>query len=194
MIRIIVILFLLSSVPSSSLAFAEHIFNPGAYAEYLDISQLEAEKFVFEFNGTSYSIYYGYHGSLDDTKTDSLRDPTVKEMIINQERKSIEVTFEEVPKTTDFWVRIPFDILTADKEQYQLLIDGEDAGSDIMKMPDGYVVGMIITEDTKHVEIIGTKVIPEFGGFAILILGLSVLALILFARKSAIPSTWSRIN
>ncbi|MFB5636485.1 MAG: PEFG-CTERM sorting domain-containing protein [Nitrosopumilus sp.] len=194
MIRIVVILFLLSSVPASSLAFAEHIFNPDAYAQYLDISQLEAEKFVFEFDGTPHTIYYGYHGSLDDSMTDSLGDPTVKEMIINQERKSIEVTFDEVPKKTDFWVRIPFEVLTADKEQYQLLIDGEDTGYDIMKMPDGYVVGMIITEDTKHVEIIGTTVIPEFGAFAILILGLSVLGLIYFARKSAIGSTWTRIN
>jgi len=194
MIRIVFGLLFLLIIPASSFAFAEHIFNPEAYAQYLDISQLEAEKITFTFDEKSYDIYYGYHGSMDDSMTDLLGDPIVKEMIINQERKSIEVTFEDVPKTTDFWIRIPFDVLTADKEQYGLLIDGVDTGYDIMKMPDGYVVGMIITEDTKHVEILGTTVIPEFGAFAILILGISILGLIYFARKSLIVSQWTRIN
>lgn len=172
--------------------YAEHVLNVEAFAQYLDISQLEAEKFEFEFDDTIYHIYYGYHGSMDDSMTDTLGDPTVKEMIINQERKSIEVTFEDIPEKTDFWLRIPFDVLTADKERYQLLIDGEDTGYDLMKMPDGYVIGMIISEDTQHVEVIGTNVIPEFGVFAILILGISILGLIYLVQKS--PFGGTRIN
>ncbi|WP_249111100.1 PEFG-CTERM sorting domain-containing protein [Nitrosopumilus sp. K4] len=173
--------------------YAEHVLDIEAFGQYLDISQLEAEKFEFEFDKTSYPIYYGYHGSMDDSMTDTLGDPTVKEMIINQERKSIEVTFEHVPKKTDFWVRIPFEVLTADKEKYQLLIDGVDTGYDLMKMPDGYVIGMIISEDTKHVEIMGTTVIPEFGTIAILVLGFSLLGLVYFARKTSFAN-WTRIN
>jgi hypothetical protein len=55
-------------IPASSLAFAEHIFNPEAYAQYLDISQLESEKVTFTFDEKSYDIYYGYRGSLDSWK------------------------------------------------------------------------------------------------------------------------------
>lgn len=163
--------------------YAEHVLGIEAFAQYLDISQLEAEKFVFEFDETSYEIYYGYHGSMDDSMTDSLGDPVVKEMIINQENKSIEVIFDEVPEKTDFWVRIPFEVLTAEKEKYQVLIDGVNTGYDIMKMPDGYVVGMIISADTKYVEIIGTQVIPEFGAYATLILAISIMSLALFTKK-----------
>lgn len=194
MIRSAFVLILLLIIPASSFAYAEHIFNPDAYAQYLDISQLEAEKFVFEFDETSYTIYYGYHGSMDDSMTEDLGDPIVKDMKINQERKSIEVTFEEVPEKTDFWLRIPFEILTAEKEKYQVLIDGEDTGYDIMKMPDGYVIGMVISEDANHVEIIGTNVIPEFGAFTILILGISILGLIYLMQKSPLSRSWTRIN
>jgi len=194
MLKILIVFLSLLIIPASSYAFAEHIFNPEAYAQYLDISQLEAEKFVFEFDETSYPIYYGYHGSMDDSMTDDLGDPVVKEMIINQESKSIEVTFEDVPKTTDFWVRIPFDVLIAEKENYQVLIDGVDTGYDIMKMPDGYVVGMIITEDTKYVEIIGTQVIPEFGSYVIMILGISIVGLVFLARKFSFGNNFPRIN
>ena len=186
--------FLLLMIPMSTLAFAEHVFNPEAHGQYLDISQLEAEKAEFEFDEITYSIYYGYHGSMDDSMSDVLANPTVKELTINQERKSIEVVFEDVPKKTDFWLRIPFEVLTADKEQYRLLIDGVDTGYDLMKMPDGYVVGMIISEDTQNVEIIGTSVIPEFGTCSVLILGLSILGLVYFVRKSSFGVNWTRIN
>ena len=194
LIRLMIVLVAFLLFPITNVAFAEHVLNQEAFAQYLDISQLEAEKFDFEFDDNVYSIYYGYHGSMDDSMTDNLGDPTVKEMIINQERKSIEVTFEDIPKKTDFWLRIPFDVLVADKEQYQLLIDGVDTGYDLMKMPDGYVIGMIISEDTQHVEIIGTSVIPEFGTFSVLILGISIIGLMFLARKFSFGNNLTRIN
>ena len=165
-------------------AYAEHVLDIEAFGQYLDISQLESEKFIFEFDDRTYAIYYGFSGSLDDSFTEHIKDPIVQDIIINQERKSIEVTFEHIPEKTDFWVRIPFDVLTADKEQYRLLIDGIDTGYDLMKMPDGYVVGMIISEDTKHVEIIGTNVIPEFGSYSVMILGASIFGFVYLARSS----------
>ena len=186
--------FLLTMLILPTNIYAEHVLDIEAFGQYLDISQLEADKFVFEFDDVSYSIYYGYHGSMDDSMTDNLGDPTIKDMIINQENKSIEVTFEEIPKKTDFWVRIPFEVLTAEKEQYQLFVDGISTGYDIMKMPDGYVVGMIISEDTKHVEIIGTNVIPEFGAYATLILVISIVGLVFFTRKFHFANSLPRIN
>jgi predicted secreted protein with PEFG-CTERM motif len=186
-------LFLLLLVPTSN-AYAVHVLDFEAYGQFLDISQLEAEKESFEFDDVTYTLYYGYHGSLDSSMTDSFGAPIVTEMIINQERKSIEVTFEEVPEATDFWVRIPFEVLTAEKEQYQVLVNGEDTGYDLMKMPDGYVVGLIITEDTEHVEIIGTKVIPEFGTIAILVLGVAIVGIIYASRRSSFTTGWTRIN
>jgi predicted secreted protein with PEFG-CTERM motif len=84
--------------------------------------------------------------------------------------------------------------LTAEKEQYQVLVNGEDTGYDLMKMPDAYVVGLIITEETEHVEIIGTQVIPEFGTIAILVLGVSIVGIIYATRRSSFTTGWTRIN
>jgi predicted secreted protein with PEFG-CTERM motif len=186
-------LFFLMLIPVSNV-YAEHVLGIEAYGQFLDISQLEAEKASFEFDDVTYTLYYGYHGSLDSSMTDPFEAPIVTEMIINQERKSIEVTFEEVPDATDFWVRIPFEVLIAEKEQYQVLVNGEDTGYDLMKMPDAYVVGLIITEDTEHVEIIGTKVIPEFGTIAILVLGVAIVGIVYVSRTSSFGIGWTRIN
>ena len=47
---------------------------------------------------------------------------------------------------------------------------------------------------TKNIEIIGSRVIPEFGTYAVFILGISIFGLVYFARKSEIGFTWTRIN
>jgi len=180
-------------IPASSYAFAEHIFNPDAYAQYLDISQLESEKVTFTFDEKSYDIYYGYKGSLDSMGTES-HFPTLSSMEINQERKSIEIVMSDVPEKTDFWVRTPEDVLYAEGEKFTVFVDGVDTGYDIMKFPNDYVIGFIISEDTKNIEIVGTRVIPEFGTYAILILGISIMGLVYFVRNSSLGSNWTRIN
>ncbi len=174
--------------------YAEHVLNIEAFGQYLDISQLEAEKFVLEVGEDSYDVYYGYHGSLDDSMSDHFSEPVVTEMTLNQDRKSLEFNFEKVPEKTDFWVRIPFEVLTAEKEQYQVLINGIDTGYDLMKMPDGYVIGMIISQGTENVEIIGTQVIPEFGALAILVLAVAILSIVYVSKKSPLGRGWTRIN
>lgn len=162
-----------------------------AFAQYLDISQLESDKVTLQFGEKSYDLYYGYRGSLDSMGSD-VHYPTLSSMEINEERKSLEITMEDVPETTDFWVRMPFDVITAENEKFTVIVDGVDTGYDLMKFPDGYVVGFIITEGVENIEIIGTAVIPEFGIIAVLILGISILGLIFLVQKS--PFAGTRIN
>ena len=99
---------------------------------------------------------------------------------------------ESVPEKTDFWVRMPDDVIYAENEKFTVLVDGVDTRYDLMKFPDGYVVGFIITEGVENIEIIGTAVIPEFGIIAVLILGISILGLIFLVQKS--PFAGTRIN
>lgn len=184
---------LLLIIPTSGFAFAEHVFNPEAFAQYLDISQLEAEKVTFTFDDVSYDVYYGYHGSLDAMGSNSVF-PILSSMSINEERKSLEIVMETVPEKTDFWVRVPEDVIYADGEKFTVIVNGIDTRYDLMKFPNDYVIGFIISEDTKNIEIIGTKVIPEFGASAIIILGISVIGLVYFSRKFNIIKNWTRIN
>lgn len=181
-------------LPMTSFAFADHIFeNNAAFGQYLDVAQLTSPKYVLEINDNSYDVYYGFHGSLevDIGKLDESL-PIVSSMAINSERKSLEINFSEVPQDSVFWVRIPFNVMTAEHENYQLLIDGKETRYDSTNFPSDYAIGMIIPKDSEHIEIIGTKVVPEFGIFTILILGISILGLIYLVQKS--PFTRTRIN
>ena len=186
---LLVILFFILIIPVTN-AYAEHVLSE-AFAQYLDISQIESEKFVLEVDGNSYDIYYGYHGSLDAMGSD-FEEPTLYEIIVNHERNSLEITMSEVPERTDFWVRTPFEVIFAEKENYQVLVDGVDTGYDLMKFPNDYVIGLFITEETKHIEIIGTKVIPEFGSIPILILIVTIGVIVFMVSKS--PLGFTKIN
>ena len=188
---LIAVLLTMVIIPTN--VYAEHVLAIDAFGQYLDISQLESDKVTFVFDEKEYDIYYGYSGSLDDMSS-SASDPVLSSMDINQENKSIEIVMESVPEKTDFWVRIPDEVLYAENEQFTVLIDGKDIGYDLMKFPTDHVVGFIIDVDTKNIEIIGTRVIPEFGAYATVILAISVIGLVFFARKFSFGNSLPRIN
>ena len=88
-------------------AYAEHIFEDNeTLAQHLDILQISTEKFVMLVDDDSYNMYYEYHGSLDSTASKK-SEPTLSSISINQERKSLEITFSEISGNSIFWVRIP---------------------------------------------------------------------------------------
>ena len=178
---LIAVLLTMVIIPTN--VYAEHVLAIDAFGQYLDISQLESDKVTFVFDEKEYDIYYGYSGSLDDMSS-SASDPVLSSMDINQENKSIEIVMESVPEKTDFWVRIPDEVLYAENEQFTVLIDGKDIGYDLMKFPTDHVVGFIIDEDTETIEIIGTRVIPEFGAFTVLVLFASVFTVVLLLKKT----------
>ena len=141
----------------------------------------------------SHDMYYGYSGSIDSMGSDKPH-PVLSFMSINQERKSLEITFDEVRENSVFWIRMPEDVISAEKGKFKVFVDGKDTLYDLTIRPDNVALGMIVPKDGQHVEIIGTKVIPEFGTFAILTLGVSILGLVYFVRKSSFGRQFIRIK
>ena len=163
----------------------EYVFGEmEAFGQYPDIGQIMAEKITFEIGDETFDIYYGYKGSLDSIGAHD-DDPVLSSMSINEERKSIEIIMEDVLEKTDFWVRIPHEVLYAEDAQFTVLVDGVDTGYDVTNFPNDFAIGFIITETTENIEIIGTQVIPEFGIFSVMVLGISVLGLICLLQRSS---------
>ena len=177
------ILSILLLIPTG--VYAENIFKETeAFGQYPDIGQIMAEKITFEFDDDTYDIYYGYKGSLDSMGSHP-EEPILSSMSINEERKSIEIIMEDVPEKTDFWVRIPPEVLYAEGDKFTVLVDGVNTGYDMTIFPNDYAIGFIILETTKNIEIIGTRVIPEFGVLPIMILGISILGLVYFMQQTS---------
>jgi predicted secreted protein with PEFG-CTERM motif len=194
-LKVVLIFSIIISLMPTSIAFGSHIFDDrDAFAQYLDIAQLTAEKYQLIVDEKTYDIYYGYHGSFEvDVEKISKELPKLESMSINTEGKSIKVTMESVPTESVLWFRLPLEVISADNAKYQLLVDGMDTKYDLTKFPEEYALGMIIPKNTKHIEIIGTKVIPEFGALSITILAISFIGII-YVVKSRFGSIWTRIN
>ena len=182
--KLCLIMISLTLIPTST-AFGSHIFDDrDAFAQYLDIAQLSSEKYLLKIDEKTYNIYYGYHGSFEvDIKKIDKELPKLANMNINPDRKSLEITMESVPSKSVLWIRLPLEMISAENAQYRLVIDDVDTKYDLTKFPDQYALGMILPKDTKHIEIIGTYVVPEFGVFSIGILGISFVGIIYFVRK-----------
>ncbi len=177
---IVTILSFLIIFPTN--VYAEHI---EAFAQYPDIVQLSSEKFTITVDDDSYDMYYGYHGSFDSMASDEPQ-PKLSSMVINQERKSLEITFDEVLSNSVFWVRMPDEVISAEKGHFQLFIDGIETRYDLTRFPNDYALGMIIPKGGEHIEIVGTRVIPEFSIMVLPILAISVLLIVAITVKSKV--------
>lgn len=58
--------------------------------------------------------------------------------------------------------------------------------------PNGPRIGLILPPNAEKVEIIGTKVIPEFGAIAGMVLAVTIISIIIVSAKSRL-SIMSRI-
>ena len=167
-------------------AFAEHMFDGTmTFSQFIDIAKLVGEQYTIDVGDDSFIIYYGYGGTLE-SNIEELREqvrPTVSSMNLTIEKKSIEVHFEDTPQEMIMWIRLPIELISAENENYQLLIDGSETEYDLTKHPDDYAMGMILPEGAKKIEIFGTYVIPEFGTVAIAVFAISILSIILISQK-----------
>jgi len=186
-------LILLASVILPTNVYAEHILDVEAFAQISDLIESTSQKFQLEVDGETFLIPYGYGGSMDSFN-EEYPQPKVVSMNINKENKSLEIVLESVPERYTFWVILPEEIISHETEDYGLFVDGEERGYELAKSYHGFTLGFIVPEGATQVEITGTRVIPEFGAYATLIFAISVIGLVLFARKFSFANGLPRIN
>ncbi|RMW37861.1 MAG: PEFG-CTERM sorting domain-containing protein [Nitrosopumilus sp.] len=186
-------LILLASVILPTNVYAEHILDVEAFAQISDLIESTSQKFTLEVDGETFLIPYGYGGSMDSFN-EEYPQPKVVSMNINKENKSLEIVLESVPERYTFWVILPEEIISHETEDYGLFVDGEERGYELAKSYHGFTLGFIVPEGATQVEITGTRVIPEFGAYATLIFAISVIGLVLFARKFSFANGLPRIN
>jgi len=188
---------LLTAIIVPTNVYAEHILDVEAFAQISDLIEATAEKFPLDVDGQTYLIPYGYGGSMDDVNVESQKtkpQPDVLSMNINKENKSLEIVLDPATASYTFWVILPEEIISHETEDYGLFVDGMERGYELAKTYHGFTLGFIVPQGATQVEIIGTHVIPEFGAYAVLILGISVVGLVFFARKFSFGNNLPRIN
>ena len=74
----------------------------------------------------------------------------------------------------------------ANDDQFFVLVDGADTNFDETKTSTDRTVTVSFSDGTAQVEVIGTQVVPEFGGLAFVILAIAILSTIIFSIKTRV--------
>ena len=166
------VFFILILLPSLNSVFAQ------------DIAELESEKYLLQSDNQTFQIFYGFKGSLEvEIGEKVIENPKVTSMIINPERKSLVINFDESAYEGPMWVRLPNELISAEDGKFQVLIDDNEKRYELTYYPDKIAVGFILPPNANQAEIIGTRVIPEFTT-AIIIFGIAMFTMFYFLRKS----------
>lgn len=139
--------------------------------QYPDLAQLMMKKYQLQVDEKNFEILYRL-STLETTAEDSSEDYDAKvvSMSINSERSSLVVNLDNILHSDVMSVRFPQEFLSADKGKFTLLVNGQERGYEFSVSGKYTNLIFIVTKQTTEVEIVGTKVIPEFTG------GLFVLA------------------
>lgn len=164
--------------------YAESVFeNDPSFGAFINLGEIVGEKYSLEIEDKPFTIFYGEGGSFDDMAKQT-NPSVISEMFIEQDSKSLNIEFNQVPETQAFWIILPDEVITADKGKFLLMVDNIEKGYELANIKEGYTMAFILPENTQHVKIIGTYVVPEFGVMTAIVFAVSIIGIVLFARKT----------
>jgi len=127
-----------------------------------------------EVQGTDFKLTYAISGG------------KIIQVIPDLDEKSLMVEIESISNGT-LVIKLPREVIDAkfagEDDSFIVLLDGLDVDFDESTTGNERTLTIQYPEGTEDIEIIGTYVIPEFGGIAVLILMVSVFSVIFVSRN-----------
>lgn len=128
----------------------------------------------------SYQVNYGVTGAAIDN------------ILIYPEHSSIVVTFLKASEAGNFTIQLPRTVIDAkngtNDEQYSVLVNNLSADYNETKTSTDRTIAVQFSKGTKQIEIIGTWIVPEFGGLSYVVLIIAIFSTIFLSAKSRLKS------
>ena len=118
----------------------------------------------------TYSIYYGFNVTY----------AVFSNISLIPEHDSIQITLKNVTDADAMWISIPQSIISADRNNFTLYVDGQNEKYEIATSGHSTIMGFMVAADTHLVEIQGTRIIPEFQTSTVCALAIGFMALLIF--------------
>jgi predicted secreted protein with PEFG-CTERM motif len=133
-----------------------------------------------------YEVDAGSHGTFDVEYT--IKGGTVKNMVVDSESFAVIVQIDATDEGA-ITLDLPREFIGAEKQDskddtFIILIDGiEVAYQELVVNSDSRVITINFEEGDSDIEIIGTYVVPEFGGIVMAILVVGIITTVIAARN-----------
>jgi len=126
-----------------------------------------------QVQGTDFEITYGISGGI------------IKQVVPDYDEKSLRIEVDSISNGT-LSIKLPREVIDAkfgeEDDDFFVILDGLDVDFEEAKSGNERTITVDFPEGTEEIEIIGTSVVPEFGGIAVLILVVSVFSVILLSK------------
>ena len=173
----------LAAILFPSFAFADtHI----TLVQHADIAEIMMKKQQINIENTDFTIFYRFSTVGEGESSDEDHQAQIKSIDINKERKSLVISIEDINQDDIMSVRFPQELVSAEGKKLVLLIDGEEKGYESSSQDDKSTMIFVLPEGSTQIEIVGTRVIPEFtSSILIMVVVLSVALLVpVFAKHT----------
>ena len=148
-----------------SLSFFVLVFADDAIkqVQHADVAEITMKKYQINVNGTNYTVFYRLSTTVESAEgTPDDFEAKVISMQINNDRKSMIITLDNVKQTDIMSVRFEKSLVSSEGKRLLLMIDSKEKGYESSSQDDKRSMIFLVPANTTQVEIIGTRVIPEF--------------------------------
>ena len=155
------------------------LFSMGAAPVFAQESQQFAVKDAQ--SGQSYTVDYGITGA------------TVDDVSINPQDTSLIVSIKSV-NDGNLTMTMPRSLIDAKTstgdDQFFVLVDGADTDFTESKTDANRTITVSFSQDTNQIEVIGTQVVPEFGGLSFVVLMVAIISIVAISAKTRLKFSW----
>jgi hypothetical protein len=146
-----------------------------------DIAELMMKKYTVSVEQDEFTVFYRLSttGALTEDTYEDL-DAKLASIEVNQERQSLVIKLENVYQTDIMSMRIPMELISAEGRQLALFIDGRETQYEWSVKEKYNNMIFIVPPQTAEIEIVGTRVIPEFPSGLLVLIVASAVAVPLF--------------
>lgn len=177
------VLLLIIVLPFVGLAYAENIH----LIQQANIAELIMKKYQLRAENTDFTIFYRFTtGAGSDESSDEDIMAKITSIDLNKDRKSLVILVNSVNQTDLLALHFPKKLVSAEGKDLTLLIDGQKKGYESNTMGDKRTMIFILPAKSTQVEIVGTRVIPEFpsGMLTLVVVMSSILLASIFLKRA----------
>jgi predicted secreted protein with PEFG-CTERM motif len=126
-------------------------------------------------SGQSYTVNYGITGA------------TIDDISINPQDTSLIVSLAS-SNDGNLTMTMPRSLIDAKAstgdDQFFVLVDGADTDFTESKTNADRTITVSFPQDTRQIEVIGTQVVPEFGGLSFVVLMIAIVSIVAVSAKT----------
>lgn len=153
--------------------------------QHADIAEIMMKKYQINVENTDFTIFFRFSTIGEGESSDEDHAAQIESIDINKERKSLIISLYKINQDDIMSIRFSQELVSGEGKRLTLLIDGKVSGYESSSQGDKNTMIFVLPKNTEHVEIVGTRVIPEFqSGILALIIMSSGMILAQKLRKN----------